>query len=164
MQTTWGTNVDANLAVGQTNLAAATSNYWQITGVQLEVGSVATPFEFEDIGTTLAKCLRYFWRHTSRTNDAAVGSGVIFDATYCLATLVFPVPSRTTSPTVTASAATALEAVVGGAVLQSSAIGFAEATNYSAQMGFTISGGTAGQGAFVRFDGANSYIQMSDEL
>jgi hypothetical protein len=60
LQTTWGTAVTANRAVGQVNLADATNNYWQVTGVQLEVGSVATPFEFEDYGTTLAKCQRYY--------------------------------------------------------------------------------------------------------
>jgi hypothetical protein len=62
LQTTWGTANFSNgtVAVGQLNLAAATNNYWQITGVQLEAGAVATPFEFEDIGTTLRKCQRYF--------------------------------------------------------------------------------------------------------
>jgi hypothetical protein len=38
---------------------------FDITGVQLEAGAVATPFEFEDIGTTLAKCQRYYWRSTT---------------------------------------------------------------------------------------------------
>ena len=33
---------------------------WEITGVQLEVGETATPFEHEDYGTTLRKCQRYF--------------------------------------------------------------------------------------------------------
>jgi hypothetical protein len=33
---------------------------WEITGVQLEIGDVATPFEHENFGTTLAKCQRYF--------------------------------------------------------------------------------------------------------
>ena len=32
----------------------------QITGVKLEQGSVATPWFYEDYGTTLAKCQRYF--------------------------------------------------------------------------------------------------------
>ena len=67
LQTTWAALVNANRAVGQTNLAAATSNYWQITGVQLEAGAVATPFEFEDISTTLAKCQRYYWRISGAT-------------------------------------------------------------------------------------------------
>ncbi|NDB89078.1 MAG: hypothetical protein EB164_09270 [Thaumarchaeota archaeon] len=60
LATTWQSTTAANLAVGLTNLAAATNNYWQVTGVQLEAGAVATPFEFEDYGTTLLKCQRYF--------------------------------------------------------------------------------------------------------
>jgi hypothetical protein len=64
LNTTWQTIVNANIAVGQTNLAAATSNYWQTTGVQLEAGAVATPFEFEDFGDTLAKCQRYYYRRS----------------------------------------------------------------------------------------------------
>jgi phage gp37-like protein len=60
LATTWASYTAANAAVGQTNLAAATSNYWQITGVQLEAGAVATPFEFEQISDTLEKCQRYY--------------------------------------------------------------------------------------------------------
>jgi hypothetical protein len=39
--------------------AGATFDIW---GVQLEAGAVATPFEVEDIGETLRKCQRYYWR------------------------------------------------------------------------------------------------------
>jgi hypothetical protein len=60
LNTVWNSVTSANRAVGQTNVAAAINNYWQITGVQLEAGAVATPFEVEDYGTTLAKCQRYF--------------------------------------------------------------------------------------------------------
>ena len=60
LATTWGSTVTANRAVGQTNVASSTSNTWQITGVQVEVGSGATPFEFEDYGITLAKSKRYY--------------------------------------------------------------------------------------------------------
>lgn len=58
---TWASYSAANSFAGQTvNLAGATSRSWQITGVQLEAGSVATPFEFEDIQTTFIRCYRYF--------------------------------------------------------------------------------------------------------
>ena len=40
----------------------STSNDFYLTGVQLEIGSVATSFAHEDIGTTLWKCYRYLWR------------------------------------------------------------------------------------------------------
>jgi hypothetical protein len=51
LNTSWASITNANRVVGQTNLAAATNNYWQITGVQLEVGAVATPFEFKPLET-----------------------------------------------------------------------------------------------------------------
>ena len=69
LATTWASATSANRAVGQTNLAAATNNYLQVTGVQLEAGAVSTPFEFEDYGTTLEKCQRYF----QHINDPQIG-------------------------------------------------------------------------------------------
>ncbi len=60
LQTSWGANVWANTAVGQVNLAASTSNDWAITGVQLEIGTTATPFESKSYGQELEACQRYF--------------------------------------------------------------------------------------------------------
>ncbi len=60
LQSSWTTSVDANFFVGQVNLASATNNYWQITGVQLEVGDTATPFEFKPFAQDLRECQRYF--------------------------------------------------------------------------------------------------------
>jgi hypothetical protein len=62
LQTTWSSYTAANSAVGQVNLASAISNYWQVTGVQLEVGDTATPFEFKPFAQDLAECQRYFQR------------------------------------------------------------------------------------------------------
>ena len=42
------------------NLADSTSNEWFITGVQLEVGTKATPFEHRSYGDELLRCQRYF--------------------------------------------------------------------------------------------------------
>lgn len=71
LQTTWAANTTANRAVGQVNVASATNNYWQVTGVQLEASAVATPFEFEDYGTTLQKCQRYY----EKTYDIGTAPG-----------------------------------------------------------------------------------------
>ena len=58
--TTLRPNVNANRAAGVSSIFASTSNFVEITGIQLEIGEVATPFEVEDFGTTLAKCQRYY--------------------------------------------------------------------------------------------------------
>jgi len=39
-----------------------------ITGVQLEAGSVATPFEHVDYGTSLMRCMRYYETYTATNN------------------------------------------------------------------------------------------------
>jgi hypothetical protein len=67
LNTSWASTVNANRAVGQVNVAAATDNYWQITGVQLEVGSTATEFEFLPADVELARCQRYYFRNTPGT-------------------------------------------------------------------------------------------------
>ena len=58
--TTLRPNVNANRAAGVSSIFASTSNFVEITGIQLEIGDTATPFEHEDYGTTLAKCQRYY--------------------------------------------------------------------------------------------------------
>lgn len=60
LQETWGTLTAANRYPGGTNLAAAVNNYWQITGVQFEVGDTATDFEHKPYGVELAECQRYY--------------------------------------------------------------------------------------------------------
>jgi len=44
----------------QTDWIATSGATFYLTGVQLEVGETATPFEHEDYGTTLRKCMRYY--------------------------------------------------------------------------------------------------------
>lgn len=73
LNTSWGTAVSANRAVGQTNVASSTSNYFQITGVQLEQNYQPTPFEQRPIGVELALCQRYYQRWTFASNWFALG-------------------------------------------------------------------------------------------
>jgi hypothetical protein len=59
-----GLKVNANLAVGQVNLADSTSNDWYITGVQLEAGTTASDFEFLPVDVNLQRCQRYYQKCT----------------------------------------------------------------------------------------------------
>ena len=59
LQTSWGSYTASNVAVGQVNFADSTSNNFLITGVQLEVGSAASDFEFLPYDVNLRRCMRY---------------------------------------------------------------------------------------------------------
>ena len=60
LNTSWNSITDANIAVGQVNLADSTSNEWYVTGVQLEAGTTASEFEFLPFDVNRERCYRYY--------------------------------------------------------------------------------------------------------
>jgi len=79
----WGTQVAANRAVGTTS-TVSTGDYWQITGVQLEVGSVATDFEHRSYGEELALCQRYYQMYSGFSYQVIGGfTGTMETTTNC---------------------------------------------------------------------------------
>ena len=56
---TWQTG-NFSATANQVNVLDTVGNIFAITGVQLEVGAVATPFEHRQIGTELSMCQRYY--------------------------------------------------------------------------------------------------------
>ena len=74
LQTSWGALTSANRAVGQVNLADSTANSVNITGVQLEVNTTATPFEHLQYGQQLALCQRYFEVVITNGSDGFYGT------------------------------------------------------------------------------------------
>ena len=77
----------------------ATFDLW---GVQLEAGSVATPFEIEDIQTTLNKCFRYFERYNQSEYFQIPQSPAFIDlANRCEAHILYS--RKRAAPTLTVS-------------------------------------------------------------
>jgi hypothetical protein len=69
--TSWGAYTNAKRLYGQTlNLVGTTSATFQLTGVQMEVGSVATKFEHRSYGDELALCQRYCVVYTNDVDGA----------------------------------------------------------------------------------------------
>jgi len=99
LDTSWASETSANRAAGHnSNHFSSTSNTFHFTGVQLEIGDVATAFEHEDIGTTLRKCQRYYFRWTAdSTYDSAV-AGFCMNSTQAYGVYNMPVRMRN-SPT-----------------------------------------------------------------
>jgi hypothetical protein len=62
LQTSWGSDTNANRAAGIDSIYSSTDNEFYLAGVQLEVGSQATPFEHRSFGEELALCQRYHTR------------------------------------------------------------------------------------------------------
>ena len=165
---TWESAAGLDVSVsGVANLADATNNYLGITNVQLEVGSVATDFEYEGYGTTLAKCQRYYWRiQEFSTNAVAIGAGEMDSTTQAKIHIDYPVAMRSNAPSLQVSN-------VADFKIQSNAV-IADSTNvtsdyssnpYKHQIAVTLSGGTAGQGVTMRTDGSsNGYLAFDAEL
>jgi hypothetical protein len=103
LNTTWGSTVNANRAVGQVNIADDTANDWYITGVQLEAGTTASDFEFLPVDVNLNRCLRYF--QTFRGTDVEICQGGMGDTTSFVGVVNYLVEMRAT-PTLTANSGT----------------------------------------------------------
>lgn len=96
LPTTWGTT-GSGRANGCGNLASSVNNYVQITGVQLETGSVATPFEFKSYAQELRECQRYYQKFTTDNGDIAIRAA---STDYCYDVRWLPVTMRS-APTAT---------------------------------------------------------------
>ena len=59
LATTWASTTNANRAAGISSFFDATSRTFFLTGLQLEVGSSATPFEHKTFAQDLEDCQRY---------------------------------------------------------------------------------------------------------
>ena len=71
----WGAG-DISSATGATTAVLGTINStWYLSGVQLELGSVATPFEHRSYADELRRCHRYFERFTGPNMHGALYNG-----------------------------------------------------------------------------------------
>jgi len=68
----------AHLTASSTvNLVETNGATFYFTGVQLEVGSVATPFEHRSYGEELTLCQRYYYRWTQGAQYGAIAVGMV---------------------------------------------------------------------------------------
>ena len=102
----WQTYASGARTTDQTSTWMTTAySTFEITGVQLEVGSVATDFEHRSFGQELALCQRYYF-NVKGDDDKHVAIGFAAGTGFCLFNFYFPVPMRA-APTYTGSATAA---------------------------------------------------------
>ena len=141
LQTSWGTLTNANRAVGQVNVVDSTSNDFYLTGVQLEVGSVATDFEHRSFGQELALCYRYYYRESIENTEFFNGLGKVdSDGNSIDLNLKFPVTMRTTPTAVEQAGSGTNYLIRGSSTLQCTGVPtYGDATQQSATIRFTRS-------------------------
>jgi len=160
-----------NLAQNWNSTANAT---FEVTGVQLEVGDVATDFEHRSHGDELARCQRYFFAipyGSSGDSSTMIQNLESYakSATEIQSQATFPVPMRT-NPSFTGSA-TDCEFFAAANSADFAVNGFA---SYVAATGTNITGMnlrkssassmTAGQGGRILFRENGGYMHFSAEL
>jgi hypothetical protein len=165
---------------GGYNWFANAGNYIEFTGVQLERGTVATPFEFRPFAQELALCQRYFYHIMSPTvavSGAATqfsifGVGLNYTTTSGDIVIFYPVAMRTAIPTFSSSAANTFQVVVpSGSVVLTAISGGATDSNtpQTARVSFTVASGLlAGNAVWIRSNSLSgssvAYIAFSCEL
>jgi hypothetical protein len=120
--------------------------------VQLEAGSIATPFENLGYGQELARCQRYYYRANADAAYTTFGSGFNTSTTSASCSVPFPVKMRG-APSLGTSGVASQYCVVHGAVVTACSIvpsitGGNQVSSNTARVDFVVASGmTAGQGS-----------------
>ena len=148
MTSTWYTTNDAT---------------FELTGVQLEVGSVATDFEHRSFGQELALCQRYFYSTGDGYNGHNLANGIKGSATSARFTIQYPVPMRA-APTFTVNALK-VDSETSGSYQDITGIEFTGGTTLSSRLALTCDS-SAGQGnpCTLLTSSTSSYLRGSAEL
>ena len=145
-------------ATGAVSVIGTLSANWYITGVQLEKGSTATSFDYRPYTTELQLCQRYLPAYNGGV-DAPFAISSSANATIAAAVFLFQVPARVAPTGITASNGAHFTIYYGTTSSTSSAVAFASrASVYGAQVNFTTTGLTAGQGSYIASNNAAGQI------
>jgi len=168
----WQTYASTKYATGITgDIGATTGNYWQITGVQLEIGESATPFEHRSYGDELQRCKRYFVKYGSDGGEnyipvSEIGStqdSYRLRVNYLLSPEMRATPSLSQSTLQVNNLELAVSNTVTGVALAGQ-----EFSRTAISMFFetaTVSGQSGGQAAFARVANSDSgYFYLDAEL
>ena len=151
---------------------AGASDYFEVTGVQLELGSVATPYRSNQptYAAELAACQRYYYRTNAIGTSSPFGLGHAFGTTTATAFIPYPVTMRT-NPTALEQSGTAGDYKLfnsSGGDTACSAVpaqsGIGNTRSVAAVLVTVASGLTGGQVNPFAASNANAYLGWSAEL
>ena len=154
-----GSNVLPDMA--STWLTAGASTF-DVTGVQLEVGSVATDFEHRSYGQELALCQRYYYRTGDDGTTTNILSCAVESSSLAAGGQPFPTTMRAL-PTITIGSAVRFYSPATGTITFTVNANRCSTTHMALYL--NISSGTEGQAASIyKADTSNGYVEASAEL
>jgi hypothetical protein len=165
----WSANAFTS-ATGATSVVGTSGATFYITGVQLEAGSVATPFERRPYGTELALCQRYYYKLQATANNQDFGAACAVTTTVGRVSMPFPVTMRSPPSAVEQSGtASNYQCRFANTNTSCSAVPtFSTASVAGSAVNFTVASGlTAGQGGQFGAGpstGASAFLAWSAEL
>ena len=164
---TWHTADNKRVGDGQTSFFDSTDRELFITGVQLEVGSQATPFEHRSFGEELALCQRYYYKLINDSDADSFATGSNNTTTTSEYSIIFPQTMRA-NPTAIETTGTAGDykiASSGSTTTCSAVPTFVRASFHTAYFRATVSSGlTTGNASLLRSVGSDVYLAWSAEL
>ena len=168
LNTSWQNFVASDRAVGQVNVAANSNNYFQITGIQMEIGITASPFETIPYEIQLMRCQRYYYKNTPGVISGVFTNGYANSTSVAEGFIKFPFPMRTIPSTVETSGTASDYQVKYLQTSTNCTVTPIHSSSSSFDGGYiqftTATVLTAGQGVALRSNAINSYLAWSAEL
>ena len=167
MATGWGTSSgnNANRAAGIGSLYSSTDNELFITGLQMEVGSQATPFEHRSFGEELQLCKRYYNLLTTGEASKPISNAVAYNANQCSGVIQFN-PAMRAIPTIditTVSSGYRYVSKAANTNFDTVALDISNSKQVLwAKSG--LSGMTSGSAGWLQTTSADSYMAFTAEL
>lgn len=153
--------------IGTPSGTAGANDWYEITGVQLEEGSYATPFRRNapSIQAELAACQRYY-QVIASGNLQYFATGQAYVGTAGLATYVFPVVLRAAPSALTVSSASHFGTFnASGGDLAATALSMLNPTTSSTRLDITVASGfSTGQAIILVSRNASAFLAVSAEL
>ena len=164
LQTSWGTLTATDRAVGQVNLADSTSNYINITGVQLEAGTTASDFEFLPVDVNLQRCQRYYNILAKRNASTYFADAHYYNSGSIRSAMVFN-PDMRATPTIAVGSGTNYYSFFRNGTADTFD-GFTATSNLygTILLGTGTMSGTAGQAGSLRMNDDAAFIAFDSEL